>query len=443
MSQSGATGTANEQTADAFLKTILRSGLFNREQLQNALRGTTKEQREDPNELANFLVKQGKLSRFQAEKLLQGASLGLTLGPYQILTPIGRGGMGSVYLAVDTRNQQHLAIKVLPPKRAREQQRYLARFQREMEISQRVIHPHIALTFEAGVSQGVNYIAMEFIPGMSLYRLVNRYGVLEVPRAARLFAELASALSYAHSQGLVHRDLKPSNILITPNDHAKLLDLGLALDEADDQAEKEVTGGQKYIVGSMDYIAPEQTEDATKVDARADIYSLGCSLYFALTGRPPFPGGTTKEKIRGHRYDEPPSVRDLNSRIPEDFAHIVKRMMAKLPQDRFTSADQLRDRLLPWAAGEEVLPLDKPSDPSFIESVKTLETGEISSELMGDVIARRSGEGSELDAVSLADPPAFQDKTAETKSYFWVFSALAGFWILVLAVLSLLVILRN
>src|SRR5262249_12625358 len=155
--------------------------------------------------MADHLVKLGKLSRFQASKLIGGAPLGLVLGPYQVLAPIGRGGMGTVYLARDTRSQMLLALKVLPPKRAREEERLLARFRREMELSQRVAHPHIAWTYEVGVYQGVYFIAMEYIPGRSLYRLVQEEGPLPVGRAARLFAEVAAALDHAHHQGLIHR----------------------------------------------------------------------------------------------------------------------------------------------------------------------------------------------------------------------------------------------
>src|SRR5207249_11257790 len=139
---------------------------------------------------------------------------------------LGRGGMGTVYLALDTRSSQHVALKVLPPKRGTEQ-RYLARFAREQDLSQRVRHPHLALTLEVGLSNGVHYLAMEYIPGQTLYRLVNTDGPLSVPRAARLFAEVAAALDHAHGLGLIHRDLKPSNIMVTPHDHAEVLDLGL------------------------------------------------------------------------------------------------------------------------------------------------------------------------------------------------------------------------
>jgi serine/threonine protein kinase len=426
-----------EPKTDTFLRTVLRSGLLDREQLQAALRDVPREHRDDPQGLADHLIKQGKLSRFQAHKLLQGAAFGLMLGPYQVQAPIGRGGMGAVYLAIDSRSGQRVALKVLPPKLAREQEHYVARFRREMELSQRLIHPHIAMTYEAGVSQGVYYIAMEYIPGMSLYRLVNKEGPLEVARAARLFAEVAMALEHAHGQGLIHRDLKPSNIMVTPNDHAKVLDLGLALIEGEELEDKEVIGGRGYVVGSMDYIAPEQIEDATKVDGRADIYGLGCSLYFTLSGRPPFPGGSKRDKVRCHRYEEPPLLTELTPRVPAAFADLVARMMAKLVEKRPATAAQVRDLLLPWTTGQTVLPMDKESDPFFEQAVKTLETAEVSSDLLSAAILPKADET--LPVEELVVKPTGE---VEREEYWWIFLALGGFWLLVLLALCIMFVVR-
>jgi hypothetical protein len=289
------------QTADIFLKTILRSGLLDRSQVEAAVRALPREARDDPDALAEYLIKVGRLSRFQASKLLAGTASGLVLGTYQILAPLGKGGMGKVFLARDHRNGELLALKVLPPRRAREEERMRARFQREMEISQRVAHPHLALTYETGVCQGVYYLAMEFIPGKSLYRLVTQEGPLAVPRAAALFAEAAAALQHAHQQGLIHRDLKPSNIMVTPNLHAKVLDLGLALMQGEAVEDRSIVGGQGYVVGSMDYIAPEQTQDAVRVDSRADIYGLGCTLYFCVNG----PAAVSRRVIAGEDAKAP------------------------------------------------------------------------------------------------------------------------------------------
>jgi serine/threonine protein kinase len=424
-----------DQAVDTFLKTLLKSGLLNRAQLQTALRAVPEKCRENAQELADQFIKQGKLSRFQAHKLLQGAALGLMLGPYQILTPIGRGGMGSVYLALDSRSGQRLALKVLPPKKALAEERYLARFRREMELSQRVRHANVALTYEVGESNGVHYIAMEYIPGVSLHRLVNKEGPLTVGRAARLFAEVCSGLEHAHSQGLIHRDLKPSNIMVTPNDHAKILDLGLALMEGEVAEDSQVIGGHGYVVGSMDYIAPEQIQDATGVDVRADIYSLGCSLYHALAGRPPFPGGDNRLKIKRHRFDEPEPITRINPKVPEEFAGLIRKMMAKKPERRFASAYDVRGELLAWASGDPVLPMDKQGDKGFEQAVIDLETGAIAGELISNDILQggNAAKGPDRELATQSEP---------RRDYLWIVLGLVGFWLIVLTGLGIAVLCR-
>lgn len=378
MSQVPPSGTDLPSVED-FLKTVLKSGLLDRAQLQDALRDVPKEQRDDPKALADHLVRKGKLSRFQAGKILRGAGKGLLLDHYQVLAPIGRGGMSTVYLARDERSGELVALKLLPPSRWRNEERLLARFQREMELSRRVGHPHLAWTYESGLCQRVYYIAMEYIPGKNLSRVVADDGPLLVPHAARLMAEVASALEHAHNQGLIHRDLKPSNIMVTPNDHAKVLDLGLALMEGE-AAELQVIGGQGYIVGTMDYIAPEQTTDAASVDGRADIYSLGCTLYFALSGQPPFPGGSSRDKIRRHRGETPTPLLQLAPSVPPRFARLVEHMMAKKPDDRPPSAAAVEEELRAWASEEPVLPMDRHEDPSYEQSIAELQTAEPSAE---------------------------------------------------------------
>jgi serine/threonine protein kinase len=361
---------------DDFLRSVLRSGLLDRPALVAALRGVPRALRGDPEHLAAHLVRANALSAFQARKLLKGTFRGLVLGPFQLIAPLGRGGMGSVFLARDTRSEDLAALKILPPQRARAEDRHLARFEREMTMSRRVSHPHLAWARESGRVQGVYYIAMEFIPGRTLYRLVSDEGPLSVARAARLFAEAAAGLEHAHNQGLIHRDLKPSNIMVTPHDHAKVLDLGLALIEGEDVLDKTIVGGEGYIVGSMDYIAPEQTTDAAAVDRRSDVYALGCTLYFALTGRPPFPGGTNLEKMQRHRTAEPTSLATLNPRLPQGFVALVRKMMAKEPDERWPSAIAVEEELRRWTAGGPTLPLDRPGDAGYLQAVAALRSAE-------------------------------------------------------------------
>jgi eukaryotic-like serine/threonine-protein kinase len=371
---------------DRFLKSLRRSGLLESARIDSLIDGAPKSIAQDSDLLGEYLVGRGALTHFQVSKLKQGTWQGLVLGSYHILSPLGKGGMGTVYLARDTRKADGhsgerrkreralVALKVLPPKKAREEDRMLARFLREMDMAQRVSHPHLTKTYEAGDVGGVHYIAMEYIRGLSLRRLIAEHGTLNVARAARLFCEVADGLDHAHRLGLVHRDLKPANIMVTPNGHAKILDLGLAL-AVDEElpADKTIVGGQGYVVGSMDYIAPEQVDDPAGVDARADLYALGCTLYFALAGQPPFPGGTSVEKMKRHRTKYADPISDFNPTVPAEFARVVERLMEKNPARRYASAAAARDALRPWSAGDPETPLDVDPDQSEAEVVLELE----------------------------------------------------------------------
>jgi serine/threonine protein kinase len=214
------------------------------------------------------------------------------------------------------------------------------------------------------------------VPGKTLSRFVYKEGPLSVPVAARLFSEVACALEHAHGQGLIHRDMKPSNIMVTPHNHAKVLDLGLAMIQGERSEEISVLGGEGYIVGSMDYISPEQTTDPTKVDRRADIYSLGCTLYFALAGYPPFPGGTNRDKIHKHRTQLPSSLLMVRPDLPPDFVRILERMMAKNPDRRFPTAAAVEVALRMWAPDNPDEPMDTPDDPAFAEAVARLQVSD-------------------------------------------------------------------
>ncbi len=446
-------GAKEPVAIDSFLKSIVQSGLLGEAELQAVLQTIPRDQQTDSRALADQLVKRGKLSSFQAQKLLKGAYFGLLLGPYEIVAPIGKGGMGTVYLARDTRIGKLLALKILPPKKARKEERMLTRFRRELEINQKVAHPHIAWTYQGGEIQGVFYIAMEYIPGTTLSKLVAAQGPLSVSQAARLGVEVALGLHYAHSQGVIHRDLKPSNIMVTPNGHAKILDLGLALIQGEVSA-REVIGGQGYVVGSMDYIAPEQIKDPVAVDGRADVYSLGCTLFFALTGRPPFPGGTAMEKMKRHRREEPPALRELNARVPAGFVEIIQKMMAKDPEDRYSSMKMVREALFPWAMSEPTLPMDQSGDRSFQEAVQALQVEEISSEMVNENIVSKSQ--GESESSSQVIPSAGPEDTAEhgilgeflplltgsQSGYVWLCLGIIGFWVIALIVVCLILLLH-
>jgi serine/threonine protein kinase len=305
-----------------------------------------------------------------------------------------------------------------------------------MEVSQKVKHPHLARALDVGIFQNIHYIAMEFIPGRTLYRLVASDGPLAVPRTAHLFAEVASALAQAHRQGVIHRDLKPSNLMVTPHDHAKVLDLGLAFTEGEEVEDREVVGGKGYIVGSIDYMAPEQTRDPTNIDARADLYALGGCMYFALTGSPLFPEGTVYEKVRAHRHETPPRLRDKNPQVPEAFADIVQRLLAKRPEDRYGSAIELAYALESWRS-HEVQPLDQPGDAEYeravqavIETWVPLEPAKEAEEALEDAVLFRVDTDEKPSAAESLSRSIFRE-TERVPPHLWVLGVV-GAWMVIL-----------
>ena len=362
---------------EGFLQALSRSRLFTTERLTVLAAELPAAPARD---LADRLVSTEELTHYQAEKLLHGRWQGLVLGSYHVLAPLGKGGMGTVYLArfvghkaddparpwymdaVEAARQSEgtapappsslVALKVLPAKKAREEERMLHRFRREMELGRVVSHTNVTRTLDAGEAAGVHYIAMEYVPGHTLSQLVGTGGPLAPADAARVFSDVVAGLAHAHAAGLIHRDLKPSNIMVTPEGQGKVLDFGLAMlmGEAlpDDPS---IVGGKGYILGTMDYIAPEQSQNATDVGPWSDLYAVGCSLYYALTGAPPFPGGSSKQKIRWHRTEEPPPVNLINPAVPTEFARLVEQLMSKQPADRPQDAEAIRRQLLAWAGG--------------------------------------------------------------------------------------------
>jgi serine/threonine protein kinase len=332
---------------DDFVEGLVSSGLVPRDDVQRALGKLEDEPDKDTSlTLARLLVQQGFLTPYQARKLLSGATRGFFLGGYRILRPLGEGGMGKVFLAVNGRTSQKVAIKVLPPRRAQEEELSLVRFRREMDLSQRCQHPNLARTLAVGNDGDVYFMVLEYIPGMSLFDMVRseRYGPLRVTDAARLFLKVLDGLGAAHESGIVHRDIKPSNIMITPDGNAKILDLGLARALGEEQG---ITRANT-VLGTLDYASPEQLSDATRADVRSDLYSVGCTLYFALSGRPPFEGGDMINKIFRQRLDEAKPLEKIARGVPAAFAAIVRKLMSKNPDERYQSCAELRADLSRW-----------------------------------------------------------------------------------------------
>ena len=347
---------SNEPDVTDLLRNLVRSRLFDPRVVEKLLAIAQTPPNSPPTDFLNYLVERQELTQFQAQSLARGNWQGLRVGPYRLLYPIARGGMGSVYLADGGRTQvgvarKLVALKILPPKRAKEVPRMLTRFQREIDISNQLpVHPHLMRTLDSGLEAGVYYLALEYLTGKTVRQVVVENGTLPIGQAARIFCDVASGLHQFHIAGFVHRDLKPGNVVVAPDGRAKLLDFGFALIHGETPpTDPTIIGGKGYTVGTMDYLAPEQAQDASCVGPSADLYSLGCSLYFALTGTAPFPEKTTQDKIRAHRTKYPPDLTTMNPTIPAEFSRLVQWFLAKRPDQRPKSAAEVVQHLEPWA----------------------------------------------------------------------------------------------
>ena len=275
----------------------------------------------------------------QTGKLTQGTQL----AHFVVTKYIGGGGMGRVYLGVDQALDRKVAIKVLPTQRARDQAS-VARFMNEAKSAARLNHEHIAQVYFAGEHNSIPFIAFEYVQGTNVRTYIENHGVLPLAQAITYLLQISHALAHAATHQVIHRDVKPSNILITSGGRAKLIDMGLARLLTHANVDNDLTASG-VTLGTFDYISPEQARDPRNADARSDIYSLGCTFFFMLTGRPPFSEGTMLQKLLQHQGDEPPDVRDFQPNIPPYISQIIQKMMAKDPKSRYQTASELVDDL--------------------------------------------------------------------------------------------------
>ncbi|MHB1426035.1 MAG: serine/threonine protein kinase [Gemmataceae bacterium] len=274
------------------------------------------------------------------------------VGEYELLERIPGGGMGEVYKARHRRLDKLVALKLLPAD-AQHPREMAARFQREMKAVGSLDHPNVVEAHDAGEQSGVVYLAMKLIDGVDLERLVKERGPLPIDEACELVRQSALGLHYLHQRGLVHRDVKPSNLMRTPDGTVKVLDLGLARWRLEAEAGHGLTGMGR-VMGTPDFLAPEQIENAADADARADLYGLGGTLFYLLTGRAPFADHKSWfSKLDAHRMEPPPDVQKLRPDVPAELAALLQRLLAKKPEERFATADEVAAALAPFASAPQ------------------------------------------------------------------------------------------
>jgi serine/threonine protein kinase len=293
--------------------------------------------------------------QFSSTSAISGGEVPEQIGDYAIRELIGAGGMGQVFLAEHTRMQRIVAIKMLPVERMADAAA-IGRFYDEVRAASRLMHPNIVTAFDAGESEGVHYLAMEYIDGLTLTDVVAKQGPLSVGEAAGVIRQAALGLLHAHRAGIVHRDVKPGNLMRASDGTVKVLDLGLAristanlaseVDKESNDADEKRSKGR--LTGTLPFISPEQLEDSSVADPRSDIYSLGATMYFLLTGRPPYTGEFL-DQIYGHRHGEIPDLMQARADVDMQFANIFTRMMAKSPDERYGSLDEVIDDLSEYA----------------------------------------------------------------------------------------------
>jgi len=346
------------ESTDEFLDLARRSGVIDERHLDLVLK-TYQKTGERPRDLSYFarmLIRDGVLTYFQADQLLRGKHRGFFLGNYRLLEKIGSGGMGQVFLAEHGIMKRRAALKILPI--LGQSDETVQRFFREARAVAALDHPNIIAAHDIDSIGDLHYLAMDFIEGPSLHDIVNQTGQLPFDRAANYIAQAAIGLHSIHSNELIHRDIKPGNLIVDRQGVVKILDLGLARFNEDSErltAQLDINS----FLGTADYLSPEQGIDSSKADHRADIYALGATFHFLLTGRPPFHGSTPTEKLIAHQTQKPRPVIESRPDTPRDLNDLILAMLEKNRDRRTQSAAAVVECLRPWLEKEIAPPAEK------------------------------------------------------------------------------------
>jgi serine/threonine protein kinase len=336
-------------TIDEYLAVIRKSGMVDSQWLDTFLEQlqATNSLPVKPKKLARLLVREGLLTCFRAEQLLLGKWRGFVVGKYRVIERIGIGGMGIVYLCEHMTMRRWVAVKVLSTDLA-EDPWSRDRFYREARAAAALDHPNIVRAHDFDQDGNLQFLVMEYVDGASLERIVQKHGRMNLLRAVDYVRQAALGLQHAHEAGVAHRDIKPGNLLLDRRGVIKILDMGLARFYQDQTESTAAPTDQHRMLGTADYLAPEQAINYHDVDSRADIYSLGATFYFLLAGRPPFAERSLAQKLIAHQTRTAQPIREIRPRVPEKLEAILFKMMAKAPADRYQTPQEIADALGAW-----------------------------------------------------------------------------------------------
>jgi serine/threonine protein kinase len=363
-----------------FVWDLRRSNLLDRGQLDQVVgEFLEKNPRAEPPALAEFLVQQNILTKFQADRLLQGKTQGFVLGPFTLMDVLGSGSMGTVYKALCKNDQQWYAVKVLP----RRSMWNVRIARRKVRVFEQCKHPAVVPFVDVGTSGGMHYLAWPLVEGETLDKLVSREGKVHPAHAAFYASQVAEGLDICHQQGLFHGLLKPSNLIVGADQQVRILDFGIGslLAETEGESLVDTMSTASSLASGLDCASPESIMDPTNLTPIGDQYSLGCVLYFCLAGEYPFPGGTAAEKMMAHQFQQPKPIREIVPELPAGLVAVVERLMQKAPEARFGTCGEVIDALRPlvkappagaaapvFSARPQTNPTEKPTEKSRPQS---------------------------------------------------------------------------
>lgn len=347
--------TSDLGACEWFVWDVRRSGLIDRGPLDAIVGDYLKRNpRAEAPALAEYLVEQGSITAFQAERILNGKSQGLVLGPFILLDAIGTGSMGQVYKASSKNDDGIYAVKVLP----RRSMWNVRLAKRQVRSFGNFSHPAVVPFMDVGTAGGLHYLVWPLADGTPLENLVQLHGKLPPNQAALYALQIAQGLSVAHQNNLFHGLLKPSNVMIGPDNQARILDFGIGslLVENEGESLVDTMSTANTLTSGLDCASPESIMEPTNRTPAGDQYSLGCTLYYCLTGRVPFPEGSAVEKMMAHQAKEPTDIRELAPDVPEGLAAVVKKLMAKTPEGRYTGCDEVVEAIEPFVGDPAAVP---------------------------------------------------------------------------------------